>query len=466
MAAHIDSSKVEVWYGGERLFPAPLITYAQQSLTNDGGQRVADEVTLTLNGTLLNLDDLSSGDASQMIQRRTELIAAVSGDNREFRIVHGVNGSAPSGTNIISNVFPRVIDLSFDEGVWTNTIPYSLTFAYETNFVSGQVPVRDFSDEWSFEEDSDKRVIRITHSVQAQGLDTSVSGSNSTALDNARTWVNARMGIGTIPANLPAFSSSGTLGDISYEKYRSETASITDGNYSAQEEIVMASGAYANSFTAQFQTNEEGITTVTINGNIEGLGRFEDAIDSAMSGWNNHVQPALSGQANLTYVDLGGSGSLNTGRQQSFSVSRDSFNGSVGYSISFNDNPAEDLPSGISDIQISKQITFPTEKTVPFEIPGRTRGSIVHRIGTTTDGQITVNGTIQGEVNTQLIYVKQIAEDEVNSLRPNVASFNELWLSTKNATENDKQKSFSFNLVWGYTDNLSSVQSASGEVSF
>ncbi len=466
MTAHVDESKVAIFYGDHRLNPAPLITYAQQSLTNDAGERLADEVTITLNGSLLNLDNLTSGDASQMITRRDELIAAMSGDRREFRVVHGINGSAPSGTSIISNVFPKVADLSFDEGIWTNQINYSITLVYETNFASGQVPVADFSDDWSFEEDADKRVIRITHSVQANGIDTSVSGSSSTALDNAKTWVLARAGVDTVPAGFPAFADSGTLGDLKFEKYRTESASVTDGSYNIQEEIVMASGNYANSFTSQFQTNEEGITTVTINGSIEGMGRFETAINAAMSGWNDNVQPALSGQAYDIYLALGGSGSLNVGRQQAFSVSRDGFNGTVGYSVSYNDDPAEDLPSGISDIQITKQVQFPVEKAVPFEIPGRAQGSILHKIGTPTDGQITINGTVQGEAQTQLTYVKQIAEDEVNALRPNVASFNELWLQTKNGTENDKQKSFSFNLVWGYTDNLAGVQSASGEVTF
>ena len=464
MPPHIDTSKVEVWYGEFRLNPAPLISYSQESQRTEAGDRISDRITIGLNGTLLNLDNLASGDTSQMITRRDELVAAVSGDNLELRVIHGINGTAPSGTAIITGVYPRVDSLSFSEGIWINQIAYALQFSYEANFVSGQAPVNNYSDTWSFEEDVDKRVIRMRHSVQAQGIDTSVSGSDSTALGNAKTWVLARMGVSTTPSGFPAFAESGVLGDVKFQTRRTESADVAGAAFSADEDIVMASGAYANSYTAQFQKGEEGVAVVTLNGNIEGLGRFDDAVVAALSGWNDHVQPALSGIAFETYLAFSGLGNLNVGRQQSFSVSRDPFAGTIGYSVSYNDNPAEDLPSGIHDIQISKQVTFPLEKTVSFEIPGRAQGSIIHRVGTPTDGQITINGTIQGEVTTQLTYVKQIGEDEINALRPNVAEFNELRMTGKSVTENDPAKTVSFNLGWGFTDNLSSVQSASGEV--
>jgi len=464
MAAHIDNSKVVIYYGEVRLNPAPLISYQQQSERTEAGDRVADTVSLTLNGFILNLDDVASGDFSQLNTRREDLINAVSGDNRELRILHGINGSAPSGTPIITGVYPRVDSLSFSEGVWTNQIPYSLQLSYETNFASGTTPVRSYSDSWSFEEDDSKRVIRIQHSVQAEGIDTSVSGGSSTALENAKTWVNARMGVSTVPSGFPAFADSGTLGDIKYAKYRTESVDVTAGSYSAEEQIVMASGAYANSYTAQLQTNEDGVSVVTINGSIEGLGRFDDALTNAMSGWNNHVQSALSGLAYETYQALSGGGILNLDKQQSFSVSRDAYAGTVGYSVSYNDDPADDVPSGISEIQITKQVNLPVEKTASFEIPGRALGPIFHRIGTPTEGQVTINGTVNGEVDTQLVYVKQVAEDEINSLRPNPASYNDIRITSKSITENDKQKSVSFSIVWGYADNLSAVQSASGEV--
>jgi len=122
MAARVDTSRVEVWYGEVRLEPAPLISYQQESQRTDAGNRVSDRVNLTLNGIVLNLDALASGDLSQMVTRRDELIDAASGDNRELRILHGVNGSALSGTAIITGVFPRVDGLSFAEGIWTNRI--------------------------------------------------------------------------------------------------------------------------------------------------------------------------------------------------------------------------------------------------------------------------------------------------------------------------------------------------------
>jgi hypothetical protein len=462
---HIDVSKVAMFYGDFRFNPAPLMTYSQEALTNENGNRVADRVTLSFNGTILNTDNLESGDLSTLVVLRDAMIAALSGNNKEFRLLHGIQGVQASGTPIINNVFPRVGNVTFDESIWVDQIRYSFDLTYETNTVSGQAPVETFSDDWDFEEDAGKRVIRIGHDVSAVGIDTSVSGSINTAMQNAKTWVSARTGPGLIPSGCPGFAVSGSS-DVNFERYRTEAASEIAGTYSVTEEIVMTSGAYANSSTIQFQTNDQGISTITINGDVEGMGRFDDAIDNAVSGFNNNVEPVLSGIASASYTELGGSGTLNVNRRQSFSVTRDTFDGRVGYSVSYTDDPAEDLPSGISEIQVTKNITLPIRKIVSFEIPNRVVGAIIHDVRTPINGQIAINGTIQGEPATQLTYVKQVAEDEINAIRPNVAEFNELWIQTFTKTENDKQKSFSFNVTYGFTDNLSAVPSASGEITF
>ncbi len=466
MAPHIDSSKLSMRLGSFRFQPAPTMTYSQSPLTNGDGLRMADVVTLSFQGTLLNLDNLSSGDTSEMIVLRDEMINALSGEGNEFQLQHHIGSTQPSGTPIISGIYPRVDGLSFDAGVWVDTIPYSFDLVYETNFVSGTVPIASYSDSWDFQEDEGTRAIRISHSASAKGINTTVSGGASDALANAKTWVIARMGVNAIPAGFPTFAESGVLGDSKFEKYRTEAASTTEGTYSAKEDIVMAqSSGWLHSWTAQLQTNADGVTVVTLNGNIEGLGRFDGAIDNAVSGWNVNVQPALSGIANAVYTEMSGDSSLNVNKVNSLSVTRDTFNGRVGYSVSYDDNPQQ-LPSGISEFNISKQIKLPIRKIVGFEIPSRIAGSIIHDIGTPTDGSFTLNGTAKGVIDTQLQYVKEFCEDQVNDLRPNGALYNQLWITDFNKTENDDQKSFSFNVAWAFTDNLSNVPDPSGEVSF
>jgi len=362
MVAHVDESKLSMYVGSYRLNPAPLMAYSQAPLTNDVGDRFADQVTLSFAGTLLNLANLGSGDASNMITLRDNLIAALSGQGNEFRLLHHLGSTSPSGTPIISGVYPRVEGLTFDQGIWVDRIDYSFDLIYETNYVSGSVPISAYGDNWEFQENSDNRVIGISHSVNAKGINTAISGGASTAMENARVWVNARMGVGTIPSNLPSFADSGTLGSFAVQKYRTESASETAGTYEAREEITMASGHYANNWTAQFQQNEEGITTLTLNGSIEGLGRFDAAIDHAVSGWNNHVQPQLSGLASAIYTELGGTRDLNVDKVQSLSVTRDTYNGRVGYSTSYNDDPSDDLPSGISEFNICLLYTSPSPR--------------------------------------------------------------------------------------------------------
>jgi len=467
MAAHVDDSKIQMKYGEYRFNPAPLMTYSQESVTNDAGERISDSVTLSFRGVLLNLDDMASGDLAQMITRRDEMINALSGNSNEFQVLHNIGSTQVQGSPIISGIYPRVDSLTFDEGVWTSQIPYSFDLVYETNARSGQVPVQSFSDNWDFEEDEGKRIIRATHTVSAQGINTSTSGDASDAMTNAKTWVVARMGVSTIPSTLPAFADSGTLNTINkLQKYRTEAASEVDGTFEASEEITLSSGLYAHSYTEQLQTNDQGITTVTLNGDINGMGRFATATTNALSGWTDDIKPTLSGLAYSAYTDLELSGTLNLSNQQSLSTTRDDFNGRVAYSVTYTDDPKEDVPSGISEINISKQTKLPIRKVALFEIPNRAAGSILHNIGTPTDGQININGTVKGLTTTQMSYVKTVSEDQVNALRPNSALYNQLWFTDYNTTENEDQMTFSFSIVWGYTDNLANVPSPSGEVSF
>ncbi len=465
---HTDASKLQMKLGSYRFDPAPFMTYDQESLTTEAGERLADRVTLSFTGTLLNLTDLGSGDAAAMIALKEAMVNALSGEKQEFQVLHHLNSTQAQGTPIMSGIYPRVEGLTFEEGTWTDRIGYSFTLAYEANEVSGLVPIASYSDNWEFQESAENLVIRASHSVSAQGINTIGSGGASNAIINARKWINARLGSGTVPtpSGFPFFVDSTRLGGITTQSYRTESVSLTDGSVEASEDLVLNSGLYANNYTLQFQQDDAGITTISINGNIEGMGRFDDAEVRAVSGWTNNVQPSLSGWASSGYTALGGTSTLNVAKVQSLSATNDLFHGRVGYSVSYNDDPLDNLPSGIAEFNINKQITLPIRKIVGFEIPSRIAGSIIHDVGTPTDGNISINGTAKGVLDTQLPYVKEFCEDEINALRPNVALYNELWFTTFNQTENQDQKTFSFNVTWAYTDSLGNVPSSSGDISF
>jgi len=466
MSAHIDTSKIKMTYGSYRFYPAPEMGFTMEPLKTDAGERLADKITLSFTGTLLNTAEMASGDFANILALKDNLANALSGDNREFRLAHHIGSTQPSGTLIMSGIYPRVEGLTFTEGSWVNSLGYSFSLIYETNLVSGAVPIETYGDDWSFKEDASNRVIRITHDVNAKGINTTISGGASNALANARTWVNARMGADAIPAGLPQFADSGTLGVLAIQKYRTEAGSTTDGTYSASEDIVQSSGTYAHNYTAQFQQDDAGVTTLSINGNIEGMGRFDTAIDAAVSGWNLYVSQEISGIAAGIYTELSGTSTLNVTNVQSLSVTKDAYGGRVGYSVSYNDNPVDNLPSGIAEFSINKQIKLPIRKKAVFSIPSRIAGSIIHDVGTPTDGSIVINGTCKGTVDTQLNYVKNYCSNQINTLRPNAALYNEIWFGDFSKTENEDQKTFSFNVSWAYTDNLTNVPDPSGEVAF
>lgn len=440
------------------------MNYSQNSVTNNAGDRIADQVSLSFNGTLLNLDDVSSGDMSQMITRRDALIAALSGNGEELLILHGNTSTQPSGTPIVSGIFPRITDLTFDEGVWVNRIDYSFTVEYETNSVDGAAPVEDTTDEWSFEEDNSNKVIRVTRSLNAKGINTAASGNSSNAFEHAKTWVNARIGVANKPSGLPSVVAVPSSG-FHIQEYRSENGSEIAGTFSISEASVITSGMYADNYTAQFQQGSDGVTTLTLNGNVEGFGRYADAAERAISGWNNIVQDTLPERASGEYGLMGGSQSLNTGSPRSLSVTRNPFEGNVTYSTSYTDE-FDNLPSGIAELEISKQVNFPIRLQASFAIPQRAQGNIVQDIGTTTEGQITINGSVVGLSTTQLDYVKNVAADKANELIPNAALYNTLRYTTFNSTENEDDLNFSFNLTWAFTDDNSNAPNPSGTISF
>jgi hypothetical protein len=474
---------IEVRYGDSLLVPAPLIAYSQSVERNDANDRESVLETRVLTGVILT-DELGYQFVSD---KQKELEEAFSQDNLELTIrASAAHPSLASGTYIVSGIFPRVNSIEVAEDVQFNRLDYTISLE-NTVLASGVTgAVESFEDSWEFTESADNGIIEISHSVSAQGLNTA-SGSVSNALENARSRVNDVLGLSAAPESFPFYAQpeSGVgVGFWELNTSRSESIDVANSSISVTEEFVLVSGVqpYYDERTATFSVSEDGVKTVAINGTVQGLGRTNDGPQEAagrtgggtgfqnpVDAFNNNIRPALFADASGIYERYEGTGTLSD-NVQSLSVVQNLGNGSIGYSVSFTDDPAANLPSGIVDASCSIQINSPVQVVAEQTVPFRALGAIFQRICTTTPGSYQIQcaataentGDSVADTNRAIDYV----EGEVARLQPDVNDYVDIYFASKNQTTNDVDRSVTVSASWTFSEDLSTVPEASGIITF
>ena len=435
---------VTVSYNSQQLVPAPLFSWDVEMVRDSRGSGVALRNTLSFAGNILE----TSGDASNIsdvISSRNSILNALKTDNGELSILE-------NGSGLLSGVYPKITDFTMDEGTWADRSTYTFTAIYEEAVSSDAIS--DYSESWSYDEDENRKTINLSHSVSAIGLDTSSSGNN--ALDNARTFVLTRVGSGNQPPSHPAFAqASGTT--TAYASQRSEDVDVAAGSFSINETFVVSSGAYIHTQDASMDVSD-GITTVSLQGEVKGLGRSTSGFTNALSGWNNLVRDALPADASGVYSQLGGSATLYTATTTSESISKSEFNGSITYNYSYTDDAQENLPSGVESFDINFADNQPTVVYATFPIFGRTLGNVVQNIGTSTEGSISITGSAKAEAGYVFTDLLDYAETRINALRPDSANYVSLRLVAQNVTRDEAANELQFSLQWAYTTNLSAAK--------
>ncbi len=202
----------------------------------------------------------------------------------------------------------------------------------------------------------------------------------------------------------------------------------------------------------------DGITTVSLQGEVKGLGRSTSGFTNALSGWNNLVRDALPADASGVYSQLGGSATLYTATTTSESISKSEFNGSITYNYSYTDDAQENLPSGVESFDINFADNQPTVVYATFPIFGRTLGNVVQNIGTSTEGSISITGSAKAEAGYVFTDLLDYAETRINALRPDSANYVSLRLVAQNVTRDEAANELQFSLQWAYTTNLSAAK--------
>jgi len=471
-ASRVGLAAVEVFYGGQQLYPAPMIDFSRQITRNSVDAALSQTDTYNLKGMYFNI---SSGLFYHVVVSGMNTLKQIfSQDGLEFQVRAGAGNIAlPSGTLIVSGVYPFVSRI----GIPTRDDQF-IRFDYEVELtskisVSGASGITSqSSDSWQCDEDADNGSTKLTHKVSAVGVNTNLSGV-SNALTNAQVYVYSKLGTGNLPSNLPAFcsppSGMGTWTLYEFIRSRSESFDSQAGSYEAGEVFVLISGVlpFTHTRTFEWTRDSNGIINVVLQGTIQGGGRTDgtntkyNAFNLAQSGWLNTVLPGLINDASGVYLAYGGSGILAVGNPTSRNITENRFLGTISYSYTMTDDPVKNLPSGIVEQSLSIKRTEPIELVVRHVIPNRRLGSLVQRIGTPTDGSISITATAKAystgnpivDTQTAMTYLQNL----INQHRPNPADYISLELVSVEPEYDKLQLSASLSVVWSFSKDLVSA---------
>lgn len=420
-----------MFYGAYQFLPAPLMnktieyTYDAQGLVFIGN-------TYTLNGYLL----FPSGDFGEMMTRRAALEAALASGNQLFQIQHN---SVP-----VISCYPTVNNVTFDEGVWVQKIPYSIEL-YEKTSSASISGIESYSESWSFSEEDNNETIHVEHSVNAKGINTAGSGADN-SLENAKTYVLNNTGYSSVPVFLPSFcKGSGTLN--AYESYRTENANENDGTYEITEIFTLSSGVYQHTLTSNFSTDDTGAVTVTVDGSVQGLGRGTTKFTNALIGWND-VKSRIINTASGVYLRYGGTLNIPF-NPNTYSIAENSYLGTIEYSYTYIDSFIS-LPSGILEFEITKDIDEPVGLYASHAIINKIDGNIIQDLGTATEGTITISGRAVKKPDYPLADLKDYIETRITALAP-TGYATTYRVTQKSYSKDDTENVIEFSISWAFT---------------
>ncbi len=239
------------------------------------GERWGQVHRITLNGQITGLCPTFTG----ILQKQAQLLSGFNKDYQSLVVEEG-------GANILSFDFVRIANISFGQNVYAQPLlPYTIEVeSYPSGFFSGTYGILDPRDEFNFQENDDG-IVTISHTVSARGFDT--SNGNNNALTNAKSYVAARTGWSS--QVLPAFI-SGMDANICLQTV-AETSSRLDGTYEVRESYIsdiFGTGVGVLRHSTEFASGiEDGISTITVEGNIQGC-KYQDlaSLRSRYSGFN------------------------------------------------------------------------------------------------------------------------------------------------------------------------------------
>lgn len=339
----------KIFYGNKEILegqPTPFV--GRQQLPIRYGGRWGQKTTITLVGQIVSCSH------SGLIEARNSLIEAF---NKDFKTL-----SIKEDSTVISS-FDYVIvrDINFPNSGYSKILDYTITLdTYEQSLFLGVYGVLDPSDEWSFDESSDG-IISVTHIISAKGFNTTSGDSN--ALDNAKDFVLSKRGPNS--TLVPHFIQT-PIGFSPCLRSVSEKIDRLNAIYSVTE--TYSSDKYSVDgvlrYTVDFDCGQDGVSKVTVSGNIEGCGMAADvtAIRSRYASINSFSL------ANEVYAANVGTGALNP-NFISRSVSEDPYSRKLTFNVVY-----DNTPGGATFIDYSSNVEISENEITTVTVEGTIKG--------------------------------------------------------------------------------------------
>jgi hypothetical protein len=396
-------------YGAYPLVPVPLMSISKELEKTGDSSSLGELFSISLRGTLTV--PTNTGSIITIRQMQDDLMAAFSGDGLLFEL--------KCDSTVLLRAYPRIRSVEFDDGIWVNTSPYTITLDFdEITPGSGTSFVSDASEDWSVEFDDSAKWswelpngsgtdanpyrLRVSHSLSATGKKHySSSGLQKQAWENARDYILPRLGFDNT-----YLTSSGVLNLNSaifgqYDHMRTVQVNELAGSYAVTESWFVQStgtgipGTAIEDFTVSLRTSAEtDLTSVSVEGTIQGVeqrsygtnpGDFtiiETKYASASGTWGTVKNRVLS-RANLLLDTVTTTRDLNV-IPLSSNIGHNPNTGSISYSYEFDDRPANCIPGAKSEV-ISIIDNHPTDVFARLTVLGRAAGPILQDLSTQTE---------------------------------------------------------------------------------
>lgn len=457
--------------------PSPLVSISTNILKNGAGESFGITYTINLNGTLLadqgtpyavkhdnvtrypffpdggsipnsigpygtfdsNRSHFEDNRPPKQLMATLESSQAIFAKQKALRALFTKDGQLLEITDFSTDLpailcYPRVISISFDEGVYVDRCSYTITLEadtllnqdYKVDFDGTLVPnssgvlinkteselinnynaafINDYSEEWSIETDDTTgeslqtpRTYRVSHSVNATGKTHYTANGVEAAWKQAKKFVQARLAnnVSSYP-NIMGKIGSGTINLVEsyggFNHTRTEQVSESNGTYSVSENWLLASGsAYENYNMSISSSVDAPFVSVSIDGNIKGLTSISPsgfgistsgtAYDNALNKYNNITNNGIFGLTSDIYKRADNAVAVQLNSQpRSISLGINEYIGEITYNLQFDNRPTN-IISGVLAETISVNDTYPGDIFAVIPVIGRKTGPVLQYIG-------------------------------------------------------------------------------------
>ncbi len=375
-------------YNNISLSPVPLMTVEEQNQVMPDGTNLGSTFQISLHGYLVAVPPGTSPVAADarlgvLLAKQAALNAQFSVSGKTFEVY------SPDGSQV-TRCNPTVKSIQYSEGVWVDTVEYTIVLEAPNFYAGGFTPsqnVSDISDEWQIEENGYttdngsagvKPVWKLTHNVSAKGRTTyDVNGNLQSSWQKARDWVLSRL----LTSNFTTrpFDSSNEMNLMAngqgYNHTLTESINIVDGTFGISETWILAYGQAAiedYNISVRYSPDDTVDTSVTISGTIRGLSynlnRQQDRITNAIAYWENSVKNNIFARAQaavpgVTLSSFGANGTLDYNYAE----------GTITYNYDFNDRIIDSVRAAADTYTVSKRSSIDANE-VTVTVQGTVQG--------------------------------------------------------------------------------------------